>query len=276
MMNSDFKIKIVLAKTLYDRNIGSTSRVMDNMGVENLILIAPQCEITYEAQLAAATGQHALQNRIQYATWEEFYKNESEGVRFAFTARDGRGRLVKDFDTQLKIFLERHKENLKSEDKEQSESASKSDTLYLIFGPEDAGLAADDLEHCNFCVSLPVYGDNASYNLSHAVMLALFIQRQRCEVPFREPGSRKNDRIKISPKFIEKVDPQPMIKIGETLKEWLTVMGLNLEDHHKVNAYTVIHRMLLQNAPTLKEYNMLETMLQQTIRKLKKLKELEK
>ena len=265
-MENMFTIKIVLAKTLYDRNIGSTSRVMDNMGISELILVSPQCEITYEAQLAAATGQSALQNRKVFSSWQDFYKNEPEGVRIAFTARDGRGRLVKDFDSQLKLFLERHLQNLKSEDAAQASSAKLGNTLYLIFGPEDAGLAAEDLENSNFCVSLPTFGDNTSYNLSHAVLLALFILRQNIGGQRSKlEGSTVNDAREFT----------PIALVSETLKEWLTLMGLDLESHHKINAFTVIHRMLLQNTPTQKEYHMLETMLQQTIRKLKRLKELE-
>ncbi len=265
-METLFTIKIVLAKTLYDRNIGSTSRVMDNMGISELILVAPQCEITYEAQLAAATGQTALQNRKVYLNWNEFYKNEPEGIRIAFTARDGRGRMVKNFDSQLKLFLEKHQQNLASDDLAQANSAAQGNTLYLIFGPEDAGLAAEDLENSNYCVSLPTFGDNSSYNLSHAVLLALFILRQNIggQRTTLEGAQIKNAK-----------DLPPMTLVGETLKEWLTLMGLDLESHHKINAYTVIHRMLLQNTPTQKEYHMLETMLQQTIRKLKRLNELE-
>lgn len=267
-MNYKFNIIVVLVKTLYDRNIGSASRVMSNMGYDNLILISPQCNVTYEAQLAAATGQTALQNRKIYATWEEFYKSEVEGVRIAFTARDGRGRLVKDFDSQLKWYLEK----LKSEDTHSSETAHSDffklapQNIYLIFGPEDAGLAATDLENINFCAFLPTYGENASLNLSHAVLMALFILRQNIgglQTPLN--GSQKE----------KTVVQEPMKRIGETLKEWLILLGVNLDEHPKTNAYTVIHKMLLQNIPTTKEHHMLETMLQQTIRKLKLLKELE-
>lgn len=255
-MNIDFNIKVVLVKTLYDRNIGSTSRVMNNMGIDELILIAPQCEITYEAQLAAATGQTALQKRKTYNNWDEFFANEKEGVRISFTARDGRGRLVKDFDSQLKSYLE----NLR-----QNGDTPSSMNVYLIFGPEDAGLSAADLEHSNFAVSLPTYGNNSSFNLSHAVLVALFILRQNIG----------GGRTVLDGSQLEKeVNQQPISLVANTLREWLETLGLNLEAG-RVNAYTVLYRMLLQNAPTPKEYQMLETMLQQTIRKLKKLRDLE-
>jgi tRNA/rRNA methyltransferase len=259
-MNFSFHIKVVLVKTLYDRNIGSTSRVMNNMGVDELILIAPQCEITYEAQLAAATGQSALQKKKIYASWDEFYSQEPEGVRIAFTARDGRGRLVKDFDSQLKWYL------AKLEKQQEAEDTTPITNMYLIFGPEDAGLSSADLDRTNFAVSLPTYGDNSSFNLSHAVLIALFILRQNIG------GTRT---VLDGSQQEKESNPPPFSLIGETLREWLVTLGLNL-DAHKVNAFTVIHRMILQNAPTQKEYKMLETMLQQTIRKLKRLKELEK
>lgn len=255
-MTTEFRIKVVLVKTLYDRNIGSTSRVMNNMGVDELILVAPQCEVTYDAQLAAATGQTALQKRITYATWDEFYKNEHEGIRISFTARDGRGRLVKDFDTQLKGYLK----NVCS-----SDEVPERQNMYLIFGPEDAGLSSADMEHTHFAVSLPTFGDNSSFNLSHAVLMGLFILRQNIG----------GTRTVLDGSQIEKErNTQPITLIANTLREWLETLGLNL-DAGRVNAYTVLYRMLLQNAPTPKEYQMLETMLQQTIRKLKKLKEIE-
>mgnify|MGYP000851877371 CR=1 FL=1 len=257
-MSIEFNIKVVLVKTLYDRNIGSTSRVMNNMGVDELILVAPQCEVTYEAQLAAATGQKALQTRKVYSSWDEFYKNESDGVRISFTARDGRGRLVKDFDTQLKGYLETLRDQPEDE-------ATPTKNMYLIFGPEDAGLSASDMEMSNFAVSLPTFGDNSSFNLSHAVLMGLFILRQNI-------GGQRT--ILDGSQLEKKKNTAPISLISATLREWLITLGLNL-DAGRVNAYTVIHRMLLQNAPTPKEYQMLETMLQQTIRKLKRLKEFE-
>ena len=45
-MKRPFEVRIVLVRTIYERNIGSTSRAMSNMGFEKLLLIAPACEIT--------------------------------------------------------------------------------------------------------------------------------------------------------------------------------------------------------------------------------------
>ena len=53
----------------------------------------------------------------------------------------------------------------------------------------------------------------------------------------------------------------------ETLKKWLTTLGFDLSKK-KINVYTVLKRMLLQNTPSTKEFRTLEIVLQQTIRKL--------
>ena len=61
----------------------------------------------------------------------------------------------------------------------------------------------------------------------------------------------------------------------ESLKTWLLEMGFDLSKK-KINVYTVLKRMLLQNVPSTKEFRTLEIVLQQSIRKLRELKELKK
>lgn len=252
------KIVVVLVRTLYDRNIGSTSRAMANMGVQELVLINPQCEITYEAQLAAATGQEALQNRKVYPSMSEFLKNEPDGLRLAFTARDGRGRATRD----LLIVLEQLVNNSPYFEENQLTPLP----LYMIFGPEDAGLATDEIQDAHYCCSLPTYGTNSSLNLSQAVLLGLYILRQLVG----------GDKTKLDGQQVprsEQVLPKNFLP-DLSLKHWLEALGVDISSK-KINAYTVLKRMFLQNTPTLKEYQMFETMVQQTVRKLNKLKEME-
>lgn len=251
-------LRIVLVKSLYPRNIGATSRAMANMGFKNLILLAPQCEVDFEAQQAAATGQFALQNRKTYANWSEFFKNEPQGLMIATTARDGRGRQAQDLATTLNYFLETN-----SEIKKQSDDPF---IVHIIFGPEDAGLSSEDISHANFCCSIPTYGDNTSLNLAQATLLAMFIARS----VFGGEQTRLEGAQK--PKVLQKKEEG--IFPEETLKRWLTEMGFNL-DKKKINVYTTLKRMLLQNTPSAKEFRVLEIVLQQSLRKLRRLKEIE-
>jgi len=249
-------IRIVLVRSIYERNVGSTSRAMANMGIQQLILIAPQCELTMEAQKAAATGQNGLQNRIVYKDWNDFLSHEPHSLKIATTARDGRGRQVQDLETTLKYFLETN-----TEIKRQSDNAF---VIHIIFGPEDWGLSADDIQHANFCCSIPIYGDNTSLNLAQATLLAMFIARQTLG------GEKAQFEGQQKPKALQK-KPDAVFP-EKTLEKWLLEMGFDLSKK-KMNVYTVLRRMLLQNTPSTKEFRVLEIVLQQSIRKLQELKE---
>lgn len=258
-MKRPFEVRIVLVRTIYERNIGATSRAMSNMGFDNLILVNPACEITYEAQQAAATGQTGLQNRTTYASWDEFLEKEPESIKIAFTARDGKGRQVRDIDDVLKDIAD-HAPQFQIQSEEPY-------VVHLVFGPEDWGLSAEDLEHANFCACLPTFGENWSLNLAQATLLGMFSLRKLWG------GNRTRldgEKLRRAPQGIKGIDPDV------TLKTWLEEMGFDLTRQRKINVYTVLRRMLLQNTPTKKELVILETVLQQSIRKLREWKSFQK
>lgn len=256
----NFEIRVVLVRTIYARNIGAASRAMSNMGASKLILVDPKCEIDYDAQQAAANGQDGLQNRTVYASWDEFYKSEPSGsLRIALTARDGKGRLTLPLPESLNEF----KENNPRANKESDEPL----VIHLIFGPEDWGLSGDDVIQCNYCCSIPIYGQNTSLNLAQAVLLALYIVRQEWGGNIAKLDGQQVHRRKQ--RLPGDVFPD------QTMKQWLEEMGFDLSKR-RINVYTVLKRMILQNAPTNKEYRMLEIVLQQSLRKLRELNVLRK
>ncbi len=246
-----FDIHVVLVRTIYDSNIGASSRAMANMGVNHLILIDPKTDITLKAQQAAATGQAALSNRRVYGSWKEFLAKESEGIRICFTARDGKGRQVQDFQKTLLWLQAEHPLFQKDAD-------TSAVPVYLIFGPEDWGLSAEDLELTHFACSIPTFGDNTSLNLAQAVLLALYTLRltwggERSRLEGQQPPRNEADT---------QVFPE------QALATWIQEMGFDISNR-RVNAYTVLRRMLLQNVPNKKELRILETVLHQGIRKLR-------
>ena len=244
-------LRIVLTRSIYERNVGATARALSNMGFSKLILIAPQCEFTIEANRAAANGQGPLENKIVYSSWEEFYKNEPRGFQIATTARDGKARQVEDLETTLSELKNNHFEFLKK--------SNSPIVFHLLFGPEDWGLSAEDIQYANHCCSIPTYGENTSLNLAQATLLALFIFRS----VFGGEKSKLEGQQK--PKAQQK---KPMIFPDETLKMWLSEMNIDL-NKRKTNFFTVLRRMLLQNSPSEKEFRMLEIVLQQSIRKMR-------
>jgi tRNA/rRNA methyltransferase len=251
-------LRIVLVRTIYERNIGATSRAMANMGFTKLILIDPKCQITLEGHQAAASGQFALQNRTIYSSWAEFYENEPRGFQIATTARDGRGRQATDLETTLRSINETHP-SMKKE-------ADDALVFHLVFGPEDWGLSGDDIQYANHCCSLPTFGDNTSFNLAQATLMAMFIFRTVFG------GVRSQLEGQQVPKDRQK---KPPIFPDQSLRQWLEAMGFDLSKR-KMNVFNVLRRMLLQNAPSTKEFRILEIALQQSIRRMKAYKNDEK
>lgn len=249
MISRPFSIQVVLVRTIYETNIGASSRALANMGFKDMILIQRQCELTYAAQQAAATGQEAWQNRREYTSWDEFFNTEPEGLRLAFSARDGRERPVWDWHEILQW--------LPKNDMRFSEKSELALPIYLIFGPEDWGLSNEDIKYAHFNVNIPTFGKNSSLNLAQAVLLALYQLRldwggERTRLDGQQPP-RGPSQIEVFP--------------DKTLKLWLETMNMDLSKD--LNAFTVLRRMLLHNVPTEKELLMLENALQQSIRRMK-------
>ncbi len=234
------KINVVLARPEYASNVGAVARAMANMGADRLILIAPACVLDDKAKEMAAGAQQKLQTVTVYSDWDGFYACEEDGIRLAFSRRAGRKRKVFPLAETLARLAD-----------------PPPPVLYLIFGPEACGLASSDLASVHFTVHLPVFGDFSSLNLAQAALLALYIVRERFQ-PARLPSQVKGSVIEPVQKFYF---PDQLIR------QWLTAMGFDIRARRS-SAYLTLRRLLLQNRPSRHEVHVLESILQQNIRKL--------
>lgn len=207
------------------------------MGAQKLILIAPECEIDLQARQGAAGAQTHLMESTKYDTWEDFFKNEDEGVIIAFCARG-----KKDMDA---LPIAERMQDIKNK------VAGSVTPLYFVFGPEDHGLENEDLEYANFICTLPVYGNFKSYNLSHATLLALFIANQTL----------------FSTQPAEPMASEKFYFPSEAIQMWLSKLGFSFGER-RTDVYKVIKRILLRNLASQKELRILEAVVNQTIRKL--------
>ncbi len=235
------KLHIVLVRTMYSSNIGAAARALANMGGDSLILLDPQCEVNSKARQAAAGAQEALARRRTYKTWEEFYSHEGEGVRLGLTRRVGKGRKIYPIREILT--------NL-----EANENFKEHPHIYLFLGPEDTGLNGDDLAFMNYNCELPIYGEFQSLNLSQAALLTLFVVKDFFE---KSPPVSKAKEAAVMPTYFP----------DQSIKRWLTAMGFDVSAR-KASAYLTLRRLFLQNNPTQHEVQVLESVLQQNIRKL--------
>ena len=251
---------VVLVRSLYARNVGASSRAMANMGFEQLVLIAPQCQVDYEAQQAAATGQQALQSRLVFPSWEAYHEAFPEFVRYGFTARDGQNRILQDV---RQVWLSEPQGYAFSQD------------VALVFGPEDWGLSNEDLSHCHFAVSLPTFGKNPSLNLAQAVLLALYTwQTQASSVAAKAvtPYSyrqRKGDSdfVVIDNELESPTGAVPLWFPDTSFRKFLQALNFDLEDR-RVSVYSSLRAYFLRAIPTYKEKRLLQNIFEQAARKI--------
>jgi TrmH family RNA methyltransferase len=240
----NLNLSIVLVRPIYPRNIGMCARALANMGGGDVICIAPQCDFDNEMKEGAAGAQGQLQKLKTYENISAFLEAEPDGLRLAMSARDLRSVPAKYFDQQIKEIAERPILNF--------------DQVYLIFGPEDHGLAISDLDFVHHTCRLPTFGEFTSLNLSHAVLLATYIFSSQLKVRLeRLDDSSESTQLR-----------RPALFPAQSIHSWLEALGFNL-DHKYVSAEKTLNRILLENEPTYEELKVLEAILQQTIRKLK-------
>lgn len=240
-------INAVLVRTEHSSNIGAAARAAANMGATRLILVDPRCEVNSEAKALAAGAQDTLKTVSVYASWEKFYAVEGEGLRIAMSRREGKARKVTPLADELMAIAAK---KIRGELPPQ---------LYLVFGPEKDGLDADDLGFANHICHLPVYGDFASLNLAQAVLLTLFMVRQHFPPVAGMPKQTTGD-------FEEPF--QPLYFPDDLIRDWLTAMGFDIQAR-KSSAYLTLRRLFMMQQPTKHEYQVLEAILQQNVRKLR-------
>lgn len=233
---------------------------MQNLGFERLLIVAPECEIGHNAREGAASAQEVLAKRVVYETLNDFYKSEGDGLRVAFTRRDGFNRPTQSFTDFINTTV---KPKITQE---------WSDTpIYLFFGSEDDGLTNAELEYANFCCNLPVYGKNGSYNLAQAVLLTLYILRS--ELSPEAAQSNYNDgedsvQRRAHLEAENKAVRSPMEYPKDTIDKWLTTLGFELDLNRRRSISGVINNLLLRAVPDKKELQLFSSVLHQTIRKL--------
>lgn len=236
-------VSVVLSRPQYPRNVGQVARAMANLGFGKLEIVQPPHwteESFFEARQGAARAQAPLQNRKEYPDWSHFYAAQpSTAVRIGFSRRGGRRRPVTPWETYLK-----------------EELPSLQDRPHLlIFGTEDAGLSAEDLDLVHHVCELPAAIEQPSYNLSQAVLLALFMWNQS------QPQSKLTTQAEV-------LEEPAQLFPEAALYEWLHTLGFQLENRG-VSAFTVMKRLLLSRTPTPQELSVLEAVIHQTVRKLK-------
>ena len=145
-------VRVILIGTSHPGNIGSAARAMKTMGLSNLVLVDPECEIDGKSIALSAGAGDVLKNHQRFDTLEEAIADC--GLVIGASARP------RSLDWPM------------LDPREMGEKAvveGKQHPIALVFGRENSGLSNDELQKCHFHVFIPANPEYSSLNLAMAV-----------------------------------------------------------------------------------------------------------
>ncbi len=150
-------IRIVLVGTTHPGNIGAVARAMKNMGLEDLVLVAPRYFPHPDASARASGADDLLDNARVVKSLADAVEDcifvagasaRSRSINWpCLDARDAASRAIAE---------------------------SSRGNVALVFGPEKSGLSNEDLDHCQALLSIPTNPDFSSLNLAMAVQVVTY------------------------------------------------------------------------------------------------------
>jgi TrmH family RNA methyltransferase len=150
---------IVLVRPQMARNIGSTARAMANGGLFHLRLVAPRDGWPQPGAYPAASGADAILDAAQL--FPDLRSALADCHRVLGTCPRPRHVITPILDARAAAA-------------ELRGANARALRVAVLFGPERAGLEADDLAHCDTLVRYPLNPEHASLNLAQAVMILAY------------------------------------------------------------------------------------------------------
>lgn len=163
-------VTIILVRPQSPGNIGAAARAMRNMGLYRLALVQPERFPHPEARMMACGAEVLLHQAGVYASLQEAIADCHWLI--GTSARRRRYRKPPLTPRELAHALPRVAQNAR---------------VGILFGPEDSGLTARELNLCHDQVVIPTVAEATSLNLAQAVMVICYeILQARHQPPLRQ------------------------------------------------------------------------------------------
>ncbi|HGF7149691.1 TPA: tRNA (cytosine(32)/uridine(32)-2'-O)-methyltransferase TrmJ [Vibrio cholerae] len=148
------RVKVVLVGTTHSGNIGSAARAMKVMGLSQMVLVDPQCQVDAQAiALAAGASEIALNAQI-YPTLEAAVADCGLVVGTSARSRTLEWPMLDPRECGEKLISEANQHS-----------------VAMVFGRERTGLTNEELQLCHYHVCVPANSEYSSLNLAMAVQL---------------------------------------------------------------------------------------------------------
>jgi tRNA/rRNA methyltransferase len=212
--NSLNHIRIILVEPAGALNIGSIARVMKNMGLSQLVIVNPQCEVNGEE--ATRMSVHAI-NLLQSAQIVPDLPTALAGCTrvIATTARERAIPTLLETPRQALPWL-----------------VDSAEPTALIFGREDSGLTNAELNYATRYLRIPVGSEYSSLNLAQAVGVCAY-ELQMCVSDIDTPV------VNVAAQIPQQLDIAPV----ELVEGYYQQLETLLLDIGYLLPHTAAHRM---------------------------------
>lgn len=146
------QVKVVLVGTSHSGNIGSAARAMKVMGLSQLVLVQPECEVDAQAIALASGASDVALNASIVSSLEEAVSDCALVVGSSARSRTLEWPMLEPRECGEKMIQE-----------------SKQGAVALVFGRERTGLTNEELQKCHYHVCIPANPEYSSLNLAMAV-----------------------------------------------------------------------------------------------------------
>jgi tRNA/rRNA methyltransferase len=160
------RCRVVLVRPTIAANLGATARIMRNMGLRHLVLVAPEADpADQKARQLSTHGQEILD---QARVVREF----GDAVADCHLVVGSSARMGGRYRTQSAGTLEAIMPPVMT--------ALQSGETALVFGPEASGLSNEEVTRCHYLIHIPADPAYPVLNLAQAVAICLYELRRTC------------------------------------------------------------------------------------------------
>jgi len=181
---------VVLVEPRYDGNVGSVARAMKNFGFKNLVLVNGP-EIGPEGRKNAMHALDIVQSALRMKSFDEVVDRYDFIVgTTAKTGGDSNHLRTPVFPDQL------------------ANAIGKKGKIALVFGREDYGLLNEEIDRCDFLLTIPANMEYPTLNLAQSAAILLY-----------ELSRQENREKTVGKKYtlLSKVEKEYMLRFYDEL-----------------------------------------------------------
>ncbi|MFC1235891.1 tRNA (cytosine(32)/uridine(32)-2'-O)-methyltransferase TrmJ [Vibrio sp. F74] len=187
-------VKVILIGTSHPGNIGSAARAMKVMGLSQLVLVKPECEVDAQTRALAAGAADIAQNAVIVNSLEEAVADCGLVVGSSARSRTLEWPMLEPRECGEKFAIE-----------------GENHPVALIFGRERTGLTNEELQACHYHVCIPANPEYSSLNLAMAVQTLSYevrvahLNRLQSGYPTRVEEYPRHKELEMFYEHLEKV-----------------------------------------------------------------------